>query len=62
MTPIEENVPASTMEQAFSLKLFSNQVSGMNREQAIAQLVQLYERMLLRENQYKAILHKQWGL
>ena len=60
--PIEETTPPLTMEQSFSLRLFSSQVQGMNREQAIAQLVKLYEQMLLRENQYKEILKKQWGL
>lgn len=62
MTPTEENTPPLTMEQRFSLQLFRNEVSKMNREQAIAQLVKLYEQVLLRENQYKAILKKEWGL
>ena len=62
MQPIEETTPPLTMEQSFSLRLFENQVKEMNREQAIAQLVKLYEQMLLRENQYKEILKKQWGL
>lgn len=61
MESIEEQKPL-TLEQSFSLRLFKSHVSKLDRDAAIAQLVQLYEQTLLRENQYKEILKHQWGL
>lgn len=51
-----------SLEQQFSLRSFENQVQQMNREQALEQLVKLYEQMLSRENMYKEVIKHQWGL
>lgn len=51
-----------SLEQQFSLRSFESQVQQMNREQALEQLVKLYEQMLTRENMYKEVIKHQWGL
>lgn len=57
-----EEIAGLSLEQELSLKIFQSQVSEMNREQAITVLVEMYEKMLVRENQYREVLKKQWGL
>jgi hypothetical protein len=49
-----------TLEQEFHLRSFADGVAQMSREQALEQLVYLYEQMMLKDTQYKAMLAKVW--
>jgi hypothetical protein len=49
-----------SLEQEFHLRSFADGVEQMSREQALEHLVYLYEQMMLKETQYKAMLAKVW--
>lgn len=49
-----------SLEQEFHLRSFAYGVEQMSREQALEHLVYLYEQMMLKETQYKAMLAKVW--
>jgi hypothetical protein len=49
-----------SLEQEFHLRSFADGVEKMSREQALEYLIYIYEQMMLREIQYKALLAKVW--
>ncbi len=51
-----------TLEQAFSLRRFADQVEQMSREQAQALLIEQQRLLLLRETLYKNLLLHEWKL
>lgn len=51
-----------TLEQAFSLRRFSDQVDQMSHEQAQALLIEQHRQMLLRETMYQRLLQHEWQL
>jgi Phycobilisome degradation protein nblA len=57
-----DQVTELTLEQAFSLRRFADQVEEMSREQAQALLVEQYRQMLLQETLYQDLLKQEWQL
>jgi hypothetical protein len=51
-----------TLEQQFSVRSFADTVRGLDREQAIDSLVQLYAQMIRQESTYKNLLRQHWGI
>lgn len=56
------NAPQLTLEQQFSLLTFENQVKQMSREQAQQFLIDYHKSMVVRDNMYKDLIQKQWGI
>lgn len=57
-----DQVTEFTLEQAFSLRRFADQVERMSHEQAQALLIEQYRQMLLRETLYRDLLKQSWQL
>jgi hypothetical protein len=57
-----DQVTELTLEQAFSLRRFADQVERMSHEQAQALLIEQYRQMLLRETLYRDLLKQEWQL
>ena len=53
---------ALTIEQQLSLKLIQMKVEAMSHSEVQSALIELYGKMLLRENAYKHALKAQWGI
>lgn len=51
-----------SVEQQFQLRKFVDEVGRMSHAQAQSSLVELYTQMMLKENSYKAMLAKAWGI
>ncbi|MBC7971382.1 MAG: NblA/ycf18 family protein [Verrucomicrobia bacterium] len=51
-----------TLDQLFSLRLFTDQVQQMSREQAQAFLIEQYKQMLLQKTLYQELLKQEWKL
>ncbi len=51
-----------TLDQLFSLRLFTDQVQQMSQEQAQAFLVEQYKQMLLQKTLYQELLKQEWKL
>jgi hypothetical protein len=51
-----------TLEQDFLIEAYRVAVSKMTREQAIAECVNLYRTILIREKQYQSLIGKEWGI
>lgn len=50
-----------TLEQQFNIQAFATKVRRMDIDTAQLELIELYKRMLIQENQYKAVIRKNWG-
>ncbi len=57
-----DQVTELTLEQAFGLRRFADQVERMSHEQAQALLIEQYRQMLLRERLYQDLLKHEWQL
>ena len=51
-----------TLEQDFLIEAYRVAVKAMTREQAIAECVNLYRTILIREKQYQSLIGKSWGI
>jgi hypothetical protein len=51
-----------SLEQKFSLRVYSTQVEKMSQEETQSSLIALYEHIMLQENRYKYFLAQQWGM
>ena len=51
-----------SLEQEFSIRIFSEQVQQMSREQAQAFLLMLHRQMMIREKTYQELLKHEWKL
>ncbi|MGF2037304.1 MAG: NblA/ycf18 family protein [Nostoc sp. CmiVER01] len=49
-----------SLEQEFSLRIFTDLVQQMSREQAQEFLLMLYKQMMIRETTYQELLKHQW--
>lgn len=50
-----------TLEQQFLIKAYEVAASVMTREQAIAECVNVYRLMLIRDSQYRSLIKKEWN-
>ena len=57
-----DQVTELTLEQAFSLRRFADQVERMSHKQAQALLIEQYRQILLRETLYQDLLKHEWQL
>lgn len=51
-----------SLEQKFSLRIFTDQVQQMSREQAQEYLVLLHQQLMTRETMYLQFLKHEWKL
>lgn len=51
-----------TSDQEQEFLLFQARVAGMSREQAIAELVQIYTKMVIDDAKYRAAIANAWGI
>jgi hypothetical protein len=51
-----------SLEQQFNIQSFKAQAQELNETQAKELLVDLYQQMIHRDNVYKELLKKQWGI
>jgi hypothetical protein len=51
-----------TVEQQFAIKAFKVQAKSLSREDAQRQLIELYTELIVKENIYKELIKKQWGV
>lgn len=51
-----------SLEQQFSIKSFESQVRQMSLQQSQDFLIEMYTHMLLKEQAYKDLIKKDWGL
>lgn len=51
-----------SLEQEFSIRIFSEQVQQMSHEQAQAFLLMLHREMMIREKTYQQLLKHEWKL
>ena len=55
-------MPELSTEQKFQIRAFELKISGLNESDSKKLLVETYKQMLEMDNNYKALLMKQWGL
>jgi hypothetical protein len=51
-----------SLEQEFSLRIVTDQVHQISREQAQIFLLKLYEQMMIQETSYQELLKHEWKL
>lgn len=51
-----------SLEQQFAAIAFEHQAQQLNREQAFAMAVALYQQLIVQQNCYKQLLTHQWGI
>ena len=51
-----------SLEQEFDLKIFAAQVRTLTPEQAEGLSIELYRRMMLKDNLYGELLQDYWGI
>ena len=57
-----KNSEQLSLEQEFSLRRFADQVQTLSPEQARDLSVELYRRMMLKDNLYEELLQDYWGI
>ncbi len=57
-----DNATELTLEQAFNLRNFEDQVQQMNLEQAQEYLVKLYQLMLVQKTVFQELMKHEWNL
>ncbi len=51
-----------SLEQKFNLRMFVDQVDNLSQEQARDLSIELYRRMMLKDNLYEALLKDYWDI
>lgn len=51
-----------SLEQKFNLRTFANQVQTLPLEEAQGLSIELYRRMMLKDNLYQELLQDYWGI
>ena len=51
-----------SLEQEFSLRTFADQVGNLTSEEARGLSIELYRRMMLKDNFYDELLKDYWGI
>lgn len=51
-----------SLEQELELRMFTERVRNLSRQEAQNLLVDLYESMMVRENTYREIIKDAWGV
>ena len=51
-----------SLEQEFDLRIFADQVGTLTSEEARGLSIELYRRMMLKDNLYEELLKDYWGI
>ncbi len=51
-----------SLEQEFNLRTFADQVGNLTSEEAQGLSIELYRRMMLKDNLYEELLKDYWGI
>ena len=51
-----------SLEQKFNLRTFADQVQTLSVEEAQGLSIELYRRMMLKDNLYQELLQDDWGI
>ena len=51
-----------SLEQKFNLRIFADQVQTLSSEEAQGLSIELYRRMMLKDNLYEELLQDYWGI
>ena len=51
-----------SLEQKFNLRTFADQVGNLTSEEAQGLSIELYRRMMLKDNMYEELLKDYWGI
>ncbi|MBE9048595.1 NblA/ycf18 family protein [Pleurocapsales cyanobacterium LEGE 10410] len=51
-----------SLEQEFNLRTFADQVGDLTSEEARGLSIELYRRMMLKDNLYEELLKDYWGI
>ncbi len=51
-----------SLEQEFNLRTFADQVGNLTSEEARGLSIELYRRMMLKDNLYEELLKDYWGI
>ena len=51
-----------SLEQKFNLRTFADQVQTLSSEEAQGLSIELYRRMMLKDNLYQELLQDYWGI
>jgi hypothetical protein len=60
--PLNPTAAPLSLEQQFLVRHWQDQCQGMTQPDLAELAAVLYEQMLIRDNYYKALIKKDWGL
>ncbi|MGC9506166.1 NblA/ycf18 family protein [Baaleninema sp.] len=51
-----------SLEQEFNIRKFAGEVKQLSRSEAQERLVELHRQMMLKDNLYRSLIARQWGI